>query len=78
MFLDLRKAGKVSDYTYKILYSGEGLCPCFYGLLKSHKPGIPLRPIVSFANFVNSLTMAISGYLAKILLPVVGNTDYTV
>ena len=36
------------------------------------------RPIVSFVNFVNSLTMAISGYLAKILLPVVGNTDYTV
>ena len=65
-------------HTYKMLYSGEGLCPCFYGLLKIHKPGIPLRPIVSFVNFVNSPTMAISGYLAKILLPVVGNTDYTV
>ena len=35
MFLDLRKAGKVSDYTNKMLYSGEGLCPCFYGLLKA-------------------------------------------
>ena len=34
-----------------------------------------MRPIVSF---VNSLTYAISGYLARILSPVVGNTDYTV
>ena len=44
-------------------------------LSKIHKPGIPLRPIVSF---VNSPTYAISGYLARILSPVVGNTDYTV
>ena len=58
-----------------MLYSNEGLCPRFYGLLKIHKPGIPLRPIVSF---VSSPTYAISGYLARILLPVVGNTDYTV
>ena len=48
-------------------------CPC--NLPKIHKLGIPLRPIVSF---VNSPTYAISGYLARILSPVVGNTDYTV
>ncbi|CAH3122864.1 unnamed protein product, partial [Pocillopora meandrina] len=29
-------------------------------------------------SFVNSPTYAISGYLARILSPVVGNTDYTV
>ena len=58
-----------------MLYSSDGLCPRFYGLPKIHKPGIPLRPIVSF---VNSPTYAISGYLARILSPVVGNTDYTV
>ena len=75
MLLDLKKAGKISDSTYKMLYSSDGLCPRFYGLPKIHKPGIPLRPIVSF---VNSPTYAISGYLARILSPVVGNTDYTV
>ena len=75
MLLDLQKAGKISDSTYKILYSSDGLCPRFYGLPKIHKPGIPLRPIVSF---VNSPTYAISGFLARILSPVVGNTDYTV
>ena len=58
-----------------MLYSSDGLCPRFHGLSKIHKPGIPLRPIVSF---VNSPTYAISGYLARILSPVVGNTDYTV
>ena len=58
-----------------MLYSSDGLCPRFYGLPKIYKPGIPLRPIVSF---VNSPTYAISGYLARILSPVAGNIDYTV
>ena len=75
MLLDLKKAGKISDSTYKMLYSSDGLCPRFYGLPKIHKPGIPLRPIVSS---VNSPTCAISGYLARILSPVVGKTDHTV
>ncbi|CAH3158681.1 unnamed protein product [Pocillopora meandrina] len=75
MLLNLKKAGRISDSTYKMLYSSNGLCPHFYGLPKIHKPGIPLRPIVSF---VNSPTYAISGYLARILSPVFANTDYTV
>ena len=45
MLLDLQKAGKISDSTYKMLDSSDGLCPRFYGLPKIHKPGIPLRPI---------------------------------
>ena len=57
-----------------MLYSSDGLCPRFYGLPKIHKPGIPLRSIV---YLVNSPPYAISGYLARILSPVVGNTDYT-
>ena len=75
MLLDLKKTGKISDSTYKMLNSSDGLCPRFYSLPKVHKPGIQLRPI---ASFVNSPTSAISGYHAKILSPVVGNTDFTV
>ena len=75
ILFDLKKGGKISDSMYKMLYCRDGLCPCFYGLPKIHKPGIPLRPIVSF---VNSLTYAISGYLMRILSPVVGNTNFTV
>ena len=73
--LDLKNAVKISDHTYTMLYSSDGLCPRFYGLPKIPKPGIPLRPIVSF---VNSPTYAISGHLARILSPVVRNTNYTV
>ena len=36
MLLDLKKAGKISDSTYKMLYSSDGLCPRFYGLPKIH------------------------------------------
>ena len=47
----------------------------FMAYLKFINREFPMRPIVSF---VNSPTYAISGYLARILSPVVGNTDYTV
>ena len=50
MLLDLKKAGKISDYKYKMLYSSEGCCPPCYDLPKIKKPGIPSRHIVSFVN----------------------------
>ena len=37
-----------------------------------------MSTLLWFVSFVNSLTYAISGYLARILSLVVGNTDYTV
>ena len=43
-----------------------------YGLPKIHKPGIPLRPIVSF---VSSPTYALSKHLARALSPLVGNSS---
>ena len=75
MLHDLKKAGKISDHTYKMLHSSDSSCSRFYGLPKVHKPGISPRSILSF---VNSPTYAISGYLARILSPVVGSTDCTV
>ena len=35
-----------------------------YGILKKHKPGEPLRPIVSS---VNSITSGVESYLLKLL-----------
>ena len=58
-----------------MLCSSDSSSSRFYGLPKIHKPGIPLRPIVSF---VDSRTNAISSYLARILSPAVGNTDFIV
>jgi hypothetical protein len=55
----LRKSNIISKATYEKLYSSDGLSPRFYGLPKIHKPGIPLRPIVSF---VNSPTYGVSSF----------------
>lgn len=57
------------------LRSSDGLPPRFYGLPKIHKPGYPLRPIVSF---IDSPTYMLSKHLAQILRPLLGNTDLTV
>jgi hypothetical protein len=72
MLLLLRKSNIISQATDKKLYSSDGLSPRFYGLPKIHKPEIPLRPIVSFVKSPIHLE------LAKILSPVVGNTENTV
>jgi len=46
--------------------------PRIYGLPKIHKEGVPLRPIV---NTIGSPTYELAKYVAKILRPLVGNTD---
>ena len=50
--------------------------PCrIYGLVKTHKPGMPLRPIVSS---INSPFYNMSKYFGNILEKVVGKTGHTV
>ena len=68
-----KKSSKISEETYKLLRSSDGIAPQLYGLPKIHKEGVPLRPIVSFVN--SAPTYNVSRYLARILSPVVGNTD---
>ena len=50
----------------------EGIAPRIYGLLKIHKNGIPLRPIV---NTIGSPTYKLAKYLATLLKPLVGKTN---
>ena len=71
----LKKSNKISEKTYKLLRSSDGLAPRLHGLPKIHKEGVFLRPIVSF---VNSPTYNVSRYLARVLSPVVGNMHNTV
>jgi hypothetical protein len=68
----LKKSNIISKATYEKLYSSDVVSPRFYGLPKIHKPEIPLRPIVSFVNYP---TYGVSSILAKILSPVMGNTE---
>ncbi|KAM7281301.1 uncharacterized protein ISCGN_006202, partial [Ixodes scapularis] len=49
----------------------NGSAPSFYGLPKTHKPNVPLRPIV---DFTTSPLRALSNYLHRTIAPLVGNT----
>ncbi|XP_049272480.1 uncharacterized protein LOC125758853 [Rhipicephalus sanguineus] len=49
----------------------NGSAPGFYGLPKTHKPGVPLRLIVEFTY---PPLRALSSFLHRILAPLVGNT----
>ena len=57
--------------TYKSMYPTGCVPPKFYGLPKIHKPGTPLRPIVSSCG---SVTYGVAKELAKILKPLVGKS----
>ena len=54
------------------LSSLAGRIPPLYGLLKIHKPNVPLRPLVAF---MHSPSYQLFRYLAQILSPLVGNLD---
>jgi hypothetical protein len=56
----------------KRLLPNNEITPRIYGLPKIHKEGIPLRPIV---NTIGSPTYELAKYVAKILGPLVGQTD---
>ena len=49
--------------------------PKFYGLPKIHKPGTPLRPIVSSCG---SATYGVAKERAKILKPLVGKSPHNI
>ncbi len=73
--LSLKRSGVLPSSLYYQLRSSSGKTPQFYGLPKIHKPGVPLRPIVSF---VNSPTYRLSKHLVTLLSPLVGKTSSNV
>ena len=50
LLLSLMRSGAIPECLYQRLRSYAGKVPLLYGLPKVHKPGTPLRPIVSFVN----------------------------
>ena len=48
--LKLKKNGKISEELYKGLHSTGGTAPRLYGMAKTHKPTIPLRPVLSMCG----------------------------
>ena len=60
---------------YKSLYPTGAGSPKFYGLPKIHKPGMPLRPIVSS---IGAVTYQTSKEVARILKALVGKSEHHV
>ena len=60
---------------YHLLHSSDAYAPRIYSLPLVHKPGAPLRPIVSFINFP---LYSLSKFFTKILSPLAGRNGYTV
>ena len=64
--LTLKKTDAIDTQRYYRLRCSVPQPPKLYGLPKLHKPGIPMRPIVSFCG---SPTYQLSEYLTAILQP---------
>ena len=75
LLLEYKKRGLIPQRLYDRLRSSGGLTPLFYGLPKIHKPGVPLRPIVSF---ITSPSYQLSRHLSYILSPLIGKSDSSV
>ena len=69
-----KRKGELSEAVCSQLRCSSGSIPLIYGLPKIHKPGTPLRPIVSFCT---SPTYSLSKHLVKILSPLLGTTSST-
>lgn len=66
----LKQLLKGQDHLIKKCTSISPSLPYMYGLIKTHKPGNPPRPIISSAG---SVTYKLSQWLVSLLSPLVGN-----
>ena len=71
----LETKGEITTQTYQRIRASGSQLPRNYGLPKIHKTNTSLRPIVSC---INSPTYKLSGFIAKILSPLMGNTYFFV
>ena len=73
--LILKRSGYLSEAVYDKIKPRHKQPLRIYGLPKIHKVDVPLRPIVLW---VNTFTYDLSAYLANILSPLTGESEYTV
>lgn len=71
LLLSLKRDGLLSPQLYHHLHSSSGKVPLLYGLPKLHKPGVPLRPIVSF---IDSHTYNLCKHLVSLQSPLTGDS----
>ena len=73
--LTLKRNGHKSEAVYNKIRPRQKQPPRVYGLPKIHKANTPLRPI---ASCVKTFAYDASAFLANILSPLTGNSDFTV
>ncbi|XP_068691539.1 uncharacterized protein [Montipora foliosa] len=73
--LALKRENKIDEATYRKLHSTDGSLPAIRGSIKHHKPGCPLRPIVSC---IGSALYNTSKFLSDILSPIQNLNGYSV
>ena len=64
---DLKRQNKIDETVYQKLRSTDGSPPAIRGSINHHKPGFPLRPIVSS---IGSALYNTSKFLSDILSPI--------
>ena len=69
----IKQTGGLSTQKYKQPYPTSAVPPKFDGLLKIHKTGTPLRPIVSSRR---SITYGVAKELSHIIKPLVGQSPH--
>ena len=73
--LTLKRSGYLSEAVYNKIRPRHKQPPRIYGLPKIHKADVPQRPIVSC---IDTFAYDLSAYLANILSPLTGKSEYTV
>ena len=71
----LHQEGTIDRDLYNTLRSSSCALPRFYGRVKIHKPSKPVRPVISA---VGTALYPVSKYLARVLKPLAGETEYTI
>ena len=72
MLTKWKTKGYINDSEYKALYCSDGLLPRVYGLPKIHKPGCPLRIIVSS---IGNPLYSLATYLHNMLFKTIPKAD---
>ena len=75
IFKNIKAEGELNEENYRKMYPTGAVSPKYYGLPKIHRPGMPLRPIISTTGTVTYNT---AKELAKILKPLVGLSSHHV
>ena len=70
---ELKDKGAIDSKIYWKIYPTVADVSTFYGLIKIHKAGYPLRPIVSS---IGAVTYELARFVALIISPLVGQTEH--